>query len=223
MQRRLQQFMLLIMRFSMNPNLKRARCPQCQRPLQTCICQWITITENHVELVILQHPLEVNNAKNTAGLLHKSLQKSQLHIGETFDDRFLADLLMNDDKTNLLLYPQVAEETSLGLAVPPALPSLSAISADAIRLIVLDGTWRKSRKMLYLNRQLQALPRLSLSDCPGSLYHIRKSQKDNQLSTLEASCYALRQLENARVDYNRLLAAFNGFVRQHLAFMPPRT
>ena len=31
-----------------------------------------------------------------------------------------------------------------------------------LRLIVLDGTWRKSRKMLYRNPLLQQLPRLSL-------------------------------------------------------------
>ena len=64
-----------------------------------------------------------------------------------------------------------------------------------LRLIVLDGTWRKSRKMLYRNPLLQQLPRLSLQRMPASHYLIRKAHRPDQLSTLEATCAALAQLE----------------------------
>ncbi|MGM8225811.1 tRNA-uridine aminocarboxypropyltransferase [Cellvibrio sp. ARAG 10.3] len=199
---------------------ERPYCGHCQRPLRTCVCRWIVPLSNLVEVIILQHPLETHNAKNTARLLHLSLQQSRLVEGEQFTDDFLAALLGEGDKTNVLLYPPTPEEATLKLTAPAPLPQLPL--PEHIRLIVIDGTWRKSRKMLYLNPLLQALPRLSLADCPPSAYAIRKAQKDNQLSTLEASCYALQQLENTRVDYAPLLQAFKGFVRQQQAFIPPR-
>lgn len=198
----------------------RTQCQLCLRPERTCLCRWITATANHIELVILQHPLEVNNAKNTARLLHLSLNNSQLYVGETFPTGFLPELLAKDAKTNVLLYPATAETQALGLIEPPALPELSSFKTEHIRLIALDGTWRKSRKMVYLNPELQQLPRWSLSECPPSAYHIRKAQHQDQLSTLEASCYALQQLERARVDYQPLLQAFDGFIAQQLALNP---
>lgn len=199
---------------------KRTLCQNCQRPQRVCICPWITVIANHVELIILQHPQEVNNAKNTAGLLQLSLANSQRLIGETFIPEQLTEWLKRDGKTNLLLYPPTPETTSLGIAAPPALPDLTELQPEKLRLWVIDGTWRKSRKMLYLNTPLQQLPRVSLADCPPSAYHIRRAQGEDQLSTLEASCYALQQLEASRVDYQPLLDAFDGFVAQQMAFLP---
>jgi DTW domain-containing protein YfiP len=116
----------------------------------------------------------------------------------------------------LLLYPALPQDLAWGTdqgdpapAQPPAPPENFA----SLRLIVLDGTWRKSRKMLYLNPPLQRLPRLMLSDPPPSSYLIRKAHRPNQLSTLEASCAALAQLEADGQTYQPLLAAFDGFVQ----------
>ena len=85
---------------------------------------------------------------------------------------------------------------------------------------MLDGTWRKSRKMLYLNPLLQQLPRLALQDMPASRYRIRTAHKPDQLSTLEATCAALAQLEGSAAPFLPLLAAFDGFVAQQLAHVP---
>lgn len=193
---------------------------RCERPQRTCICAWISPTPNRVELVILQHPLEVHNAKNTAGLLHLSLHSSQLHVGEKYSCATLRTLLAHDQKLNVLLYPATVEAEALGLIVPPPMPALAEYAPEQLRLIVIDGTWRKSRKLLYLNPELQRLPRLSLTHCPASRYHIRTAQGQDQLSTLEASCYALQQLEAESVNYQPLLSAFDGFIAQQLAFTP---
>ena len=86
-----------------------------------------------------------------------------------------------------------------------------------LRLIVLDGTWRKSRKMLHLNPLLQHLPRLTLHDAPASRYWIRKAHRSDQLSTLEATCIALTQVEGNPERFQPLLNAFDGFIAQQLA------
>ena len=89
-----------------------------------------------------------------------------------------------------------------------------------LRLIVLDATWRKSRKMLHQSPALQRLPRLALDDVPQGRYAIRKAHAPGQLSTLEATCAALAQLEGDAVRWQPLLAAFDGFVAQQRVFMP---
>jgi DTW domain-containing protein YfiP len=199
-----------------SPKPRRASCATCLRPQSTCICRWIAPVALQVELVILQHPLEVANAKNSARLLHLSLPGSALLAGETFEPDALADLLHGGGRTPLLLYPDTPGDAVLATAAPPD-PELLR-SPARLRLVVLDGTWRKSRKMLYLNPVLQQLPRLALRAMPASAYRIRKAHAPDQLSTLEASTYALMQLEGDGRRYQPLLDAFDGFISQQAAY-----
>jgi DTW domain-containing protein YfiP len=196
----------------------RLVCERCLRPRNTCICHWIVATLPLVELLILQHPLEVHQAKGSARLLHLSLNGSQLLTGEIFDDAYLERELYCGGKTPILLYPENPVAGDL-LRSPPALTPDILAQPERLRLVVLDGTWRKSRKMLYQNRLLQELPRLPLSDMPASHYRIRKAHKPDQLSTLEASCQALIQLEDDAEKYQPLLNAFDGFIDQQLSFL----
>lgn len=203
-----------------NPTKTRAICQTCSRPLRNCICALVQPVVNQAEILILQHPDETSNAKNTAGLLHLCLKNSQLQVGECFPQNELQQWLFSNQKQPLLLYPDTPEYRSLGLAAPQFFQAQSLVSPDQLRLVVIDATWRKSRKMLYLNGALQTLPRLALTNTPASIYTIRKSHSENQLSTLEASCYALLQLEQGAVNYKPLLSAMSQFVAQQSAFVP---
>ncbi len=180
------------------------------------MCQWVTPTAHACEVLILQHPLEVHEAKNTARLLHLSLAGSRMVVGEAFDEATLA-ALMAESKYSVLLYPQTEQP---GQAAPALLDVNLLAERARVRLVVLDATWRKSRKMLHQSPLLQTLPRLSLTDLPASGYIIRKAHKPGQLSTLEATCAALAQLENDPEKFAPLLQAFKGFVAQQLAFRP---
>jgi DTW domain-containing protein YfiP len=194
---------------------KRATCPRCLRAQATCICHWIIPLEHEVEVLILQHPLEVNHAKGSAWLLHSSLARSELLVGETFPLDELQRRLAG--KQNVLLYP---ETTAVAPVCSNSAPDTSeGDDPAAFRLIVLDGTWRKSRKMLFLNPLLQTLPRYPLHAPPSSQYLIRKAHRPDQLSTLEATCYALMQLERNEGRYLPLLRAFDGFVGQQLSYV----
>jgi DTW domain-containing protein YfiP len=171
-----------------------------------------------VEVLILQHPMEVGNAKGSARLLHLSLTDSRLETGETFDVGRLLELL-SPERRSVLLYPDTAADKSLGLATPQPFDSAWLNEPRRLRLVVLDGTWRKSRKMLYLNPALQSLPRLPLRDTPPSHYLIRKAHLPDQLSTLEATVYALSQLENDDQKFSPLIDAFDGFVAQQASYV----
>jgi len=66
---------------------------------------------------------------------------------------------------------------------------------------------------------LQCLPRLTLMTPQVSGYAIRKAHKPGQLSTLEATCAALVQLQGNAQLFAPLLQAFQGFVAQQAAFV----
>jgi DTW domain-containing protein YfiP len=191
------------------PHPKRPICTTCLRAASACICHWITPVQPQASLLILQHPLEVGNAKNSARLLHLSVTGSAMVVGETFDPVALASLLHADGRTPVLLYPDTPGE--------PA-PPLLKLPAPQLRLVVLDATWRKSRKMLYLNPALQGLPRLALDDVAPSNYRIRKAHAAHQLSSLEAAAQALGRLEEEGRRFEKLLDAFEGFVTQQAAW-----
>ncbi|NVI81727.1 DTW domain-containing protein [Janthinobacterium rivuli] len=205
---------------SQGESAKRARCPACLRAASSCICRWIAPVAHAVDVLILQHPLEVHNAKGSARLLHLSLPNSRMLTGEQFAPDTLAGLLAG--KHNVLLYPDTPGDRSLGIAPPPALDPAILLDPTLLRLVVLDATWRKSRKMLYLNPLLQQLPRLPLRDTPASHYLIRKAHAPDQLSTLEATCYALMQLEQDEARFVPLITAFDGFVAQQLSYVMPQ-
>lgn len=194
---------------------RRARCAACLRARSACICQWIRPVEPRAALLVLQHPLEVANAKNSARLLHLSVAGSVLAVGEAFDAAALDALLHADGRVPVLLYPE-----SPGAAGLPAPPPFEAAPAQRLRLVVLDATWRKSRKMLYLNPALQALPRLALREVAASNYRIRKAHAPHQLSSLEAAALALGQLEGDDARFRPLLDGFEGFVLQQAAYVP---
>ena len=195
---------------------QRPQCGRCLRPVSACLCLWVTPTPSACEVLILQHPLEVAHAKNTARLLHLSLPGSRLVVGEAFDAAAL-QALVPADRTHVLLYPPTRSE---GHAAPAMLDPAALTAPDRLRLVVLDATWRKSRKMLHLSPGLQSLPRLALEALPPSRYAIRKAQQPGQLSTLEATCAALAQLEGDAARWQPLLAAFDAWVAQQQAYVP---
>lgn len=202
---------------------RRALCPRCERPQSTCICQWIRHTANQVEVIILQHPLEVGHAKGTGKLLQNSLRYCTLVVGEDFDPAALRALLFDPHAhtksrpvSPALLYPASDDRKA---TVTTTMQEDSSTGVPINRLVVLDGTWRKSRKMLYCNPLLQTLPRVALTDMPATRYTIRKAHRSDQLSTLEATCQALMQLEGTQEKYLPLLNAFDGFVHQQQAYV----
>lgn len=184
----------------------RPTCPHCLRAQTACICHLISKVQSSVEVLILQHPMEALETKGTARLLHLCLPNSTIFVNEVFEDKLLLSI-----KNSILLYPITPEDHSLGIASPPDLNSTVLAQLDNIRLIIIDGTWRKSRKILCKNPYLQTLPRLMLDDLPVGQYTIRKARKPHQLSTLEAACAALTQLEVNTQKFEPITQAFTLF------------
>jgi DTW domain-containing protein YfiP len=182
---------------------RRARCERCDLPLRTCICALVTRVDNEIDVLVLQHPDEAGEAKNSARLMRLSLAHCRVVVGEVFEPEALLALLGGDVSGNALLYP-ADTVTGTGLIQMPARPR---------GLVVLDGTWRKSLRMLHANPLLQSLPRWAIAPSEATRYAaLRKARLPAQLSTLEATCATLAHIEAAPARYEPLLAAFDGFV-----------
>ena len=195
-----------------SPTIRRARCATCDLPARMCVCALVVPVRNRVEVLVLQHPDEAREAKNSARLLRLSLARCRVVVGEAFEPDELRSLLGGDVSGATLLYP-ADTETGIGAAARPARPE---------RLVVLDGTWRKSLKMLHANPLLQALPRWPLApQLPSRYGALRKARLAIQLSTLEAACAALGDIESAPARYAPLLAAFDRFVADRAARARP--
>lgn len=200
----------------LNPaNLSRAACVRCWRPQSTCLCALVRPTVHRTDVLVLQHPQEQRQAKNSVALLRLSLSRCEVVVGERFTPEALAALLHRPGRDTRLLYPDVP--------AAPAPPDPRGPPGAPVRLVVLDATWRKSLRMLLEHPALAALPRLSLdAPAPTRYRAIRAARRADQVSTLEATVQALAALEGPSFDAEPLLDAFGRFVAGVAARQRPR-
>ncbi|MBC3422297.1 DTW domain-containing protein [Pseudomonas wayambapalatensis] len=191
--------------------MPRPRCERCQRPLAHCLCPLIPSLDSRTRVVLLQHPSETSHALNTARLAALGLRNAELVIGEVFED--LPALLATPGYRPALLFPGEQAEVVSAYGEGDALPLL---------LIVPDGTWRKARKLLYLNPLLGGLPRVTLGQVQPSRYRLRKAPEEGALSTLEAVVQVLNGLEQP-ANFDELLRPFEALIEGQISAMGAET
>ncbi len=188
---------------------KRATCPHCERPQTTCICDALVTMDCAYQIIILQDPTEAKHALSSAPILAKSILNTKLLIGEVFDPEMIIG----------------ADWRSRSLLVFPTENSVSAESARASQLntiILLDGTWKKARRLMHLNPWLRELPTFALQPDQPSSYKIRKSPRADGLSTIEAAVCVLNELQPDK-EFSGILAAFHKMIDLQIAAMGPET
>ncbi|MBY5993179.1 tRNA-uridine aminocarboxypropyltransferase [Ferrimonas balearica] len=185
--------------------MSRPLCHRCQRPLKACLCHALRPLSHRHPVEILMHPSEAKSAKGTATLTTAVLSQARLWLGETEVD-FAPLRAALGETPCYLVYPG-----------PDAEPVERTRIGDGAHLLLVDGTWRKTHKMLKLNPWLAALPRLSFETAPEGNYEIRKAHRADSLSTLEATAYALQCLEG--LDPAPLHDAFEALKQSQLAHM----
>lgn len=134
------------------------------------------------ELIVWQDVDESKHPLSTTPILSRMLKGSQVKVGDHF--RFSEVFGEAGLHQVALLYP---------LQGKPPIPQES-LSRDIDKVLVLDGTWRKVKRLLLLNPWLQDLPHIHLAGLPESRYH-RQSHQEGGVSTLEAVLYLCHQVD----------------------------
>lgn len=184
---------------------KRPLCSHCERPIKTCLCAEIVTLPCDFQLIILQDPKEAKHALSSAPLLEKSITGAKRIVGEIFDP---VELLGKDWQANsLLVFPH---ENGLSQS--------QAIERRFKYLILLDGTWRKVARMIHLNPWLSQLACFAIDSLNSSQYLIRKSPRDDGLSTIEAAVCVLNELHNEQ-SFDSILGAFHKMIELQIQAM----
>ncbi|WP_341659855.1 DTW domain-containing protein [Vibrio sp.] len=188
-------------------------CLKCGKSTKACICEWIHSLSANVELIILQHPTEAKKPMGTAKILTLSLAGCYLFQGENFTQHVeFNQLLCESGVQHFVLYPS---DSSSDISKAEEVMNKN----NKVRIILLDGTWKKAYKIWQLSSNLKNLPMLHLpKDLKGN-YRIRKAPSNNSLSTVEAGFHVLSLLEPER-DFSPLLDAFNHMIDFQISNMP---
>lgn len=186
----------------------RAFCTGCDFLKSRCLCETLKTIPNNVHLIVLQHPSESKHPLNTVRIMKKSFKEMTVMVGEDFSsDLKLNTLLCDPDNQFALLYPHSSSEILEEKKTKPI-----------THLILIDGTWRKAKKIFMLSKNLQSIPAIRLNPEEKSDYRIRKSPTENALSTLEASVEALKILE-PKLDTSSALASFKKMIDMQIQKM----
>ncbi|MGB0360723.1 MAG: tRNA-uridine aminocarboxypropyltransferase [Endozoicomonas sp.] len=188
--------------------MPRELCTGCVRPLSQCFCKPLNSETACMDLIILQHPTEVRHPLNTARILELGINNCRTFIDEIFTESSEPHEIISNQKSYLLF------------------PSENAATSDEVlnretpkTLVILDGTWRKAKKILFLNPWLQQLPCIALKNQPASRYRIRKAPGKESLSTVEATVALLREASRNEEAHQPLLDAFEQMIQLQINAM----
>ncbi len=170
--------------------------------LSHCLCGELEPpTPSDPEVVVIRHHWEARKTTGTARLA--GLLISNLRIIDMAEDPAPVRAQLRALEGAWFLYPG-GEASGQPVARPKT-------------LVLLDGTWRQTRKMLRRLPELSLLPCFSLAETAVQLSRsrLREPPRPGARSTLEAIADALSQLESA--DRGRQLLEVHGrFVEQTL-------
>ena len=197
--------------------MSRAFCYQCHRAKVACLCGRIEKQPNEIQIIVLQHPDEVNNPKGTGIIAELGLQQYQKWIAEDFSQhKELIEFITENVTETAILYPH---EDAYELSEKSGTEEVLKLK----NLIVIDATWRKAKKIWELQPLFQKLVCLRLTDEQISNYRIRKVPKDGYLSTIESVVVALRALEGSKQAYQPLIELFTEMINFQINQMGEET
>jgi len=175
--------------------------------MSVCFCHCLKNIHNLWPVWVLQEVAEKKHAIGTAKIAALCLNNiNMIDVKAAPSD---AEFISNINKQiPILVYPG---ENSL---------DLNQLKSETPRpLLLLDGSWRKTRKMFYDIPQLNNLPRLSINPDTVSRYRIRKAPDASAISTLEAITHVLSVLDNNAEKYAPMLETMDWMIDKQIEYM----
>lgn len=168
--------------------------------LPRCFCDQIPQINLTTRVIVIAFKREIFAPSNTGRLATLALSNSVLLARGDQDRPYdLTDHLL-PNRPSIVLFPaDGAEQLSADSLIPFEKP---------LNLIVPDGNWRQTSKMIRRDPCMALLPRMTLPLGSPSAYKIRTERKTAGLATIEAIARALGIIEGCAVQValERLLA-----------------
>jgi DTW domain-containing protein YfiP len=191
-------------------------CSTCLRA--RCICHHLPyprpVPLNHaqnLQIIVLQHPSEITEYKNTVNLMKLCLENVHVLNGTKFksDNGGIWDRACADTEGTYLLFPDKNATDVRQL--------YQNTTEYAIRfLVVLDGTWNSCKRIYKKNEEvLGRMKRVCIHPEIPSNYRIRKQPNVECLSSIEAVAYCLMVIENDQTLYDKLTKPLDGLVESY--------
>ncbi len=184
---------------------KRGLCPECERVYSLCLCSLLPIPKwEGPAFSILRHPTERNHPLNSVKILEKAF------MGLKVWDREILEASQFSSEP-LLLYPS---EKAISIEELPLEQWQSA------PILLLDGTWKKTKRLLFQNPWMNELTHIKIKKESGPLYKIRKELSHEHYSTLEVFAELWRQRSpHHHYKANRLEEIFTHMIDQQIERM----
>jgi DTW domain-containing protein YfiP len=202
-----------------------ADCPHCQKPLPLCICDSVRPIDNHIALLILQHPQEQDRALGTARLTARHFTNAVVKIGLSWPSlsralgRQIADpsrwavlYLGSSRVADLDTEAEIVAIDRKGAIEPNQRGILGSIEG----VVLLDGSWSQAKALWWRNPWMLKCQRVILGPRRPSLYgEMRREPRPDGLSTIEAAGKLMAALEKRpdiaeilNASFERMLARF---------------
>ena len=187
----------------------RLTCYRCFRPRVACICGMVRPVDNRTRVLIVQHPRERLHPFGTARIARLALSNVEVAVARATDGEIRSA-------------PRVLERAAVLYPGPNAtmLGEDDAVQLDT--LVVIDGTWPQSRKLLRVSPWLAELPRVALNPPRPAGYRIRRAKHpEREVSTIEAIAYALGHLEPETPGITGLVEDFDRVIDHQIELQGP--
>ncbi len=160
------------------------KCSRCALRGNTCICGRLQSIDNRPNVTIIRHRKEVSRGSNSARILEASLQNVHLieHGARYAGPTVLDDTLLENAA---LLFPLFYDPD------PNHSPKAWTDIEPPKNLIILDGSWKQTSRMLKKIDRLTHLPRLTVKPLDPPLPRIRQPYFAGGMCTMEAAISAL--------------------------------
>jgi len=203
---------------------QRDRCLRCNRSRATCFCGFVKPFDTRTRFVLLMHPKEFKHQTTGTGRMTRiALRNSEIIMGLDFSqDPRLTTLLADAQYHTVLLFPGPG---SLNLSQGNA---LAIPEGKKLQILLVDGTWAMAKKIIRLNGNLQALPRIHFTPAALSRFHIKRQPAAHCVSTIEAVYYlldiletrGLEKLEGRHVPLLDAIDSLVSFQKRYIAVAP---
>lgn len=171
---------------------KNQACQNCFRLKQFCICEKVHAFNNHLKIVILQHPQEQYKVLNSARLSKLILKNSRILVGLSWPS-FKAVAGENEMPSQWgILFLKGRADAKKPVEIIDRRRQKADIHTTQLRgIIALDGSWKQAKALWWRNPWFTKLNRITLNPDHPSL---RNQSKKEGLSTIESIAFAIKYL-----------------------------